>query len=267
MRMGATVASAVLLCAAQAAWAGFTFNYTVGPNVVAPGTNIFRFYAKNDQQGSQTGTQTLMGVSARMQSLGGPFRFDFIDVDGDGLPDANVNGVGMSEADVRGTFIRIGNRLDWFVPWQSLVPANGFTNTGLGGNPSAFNSTLLWGLDGVNLTANQKPPLLDATTGLGCFFGAAIVPDDTDVQVSGLIAAENGAVVSGLTSDSTVASIVPYESYDSQPSEPAGSDPSAWYAFDFIAYAPEPGTLGIMVVGAMTFLARRRRLPTTLRQI
>src|SRR5258706_3356947 len=100
-----------LMCAlvTASAQAGFQFNYTVteGTGALA-GNNIFKFYAKSDQLGEQLNSHLLLAVSARMQSLGQAFKFDLRDVDGDGLDDANIKGLGISENNITGTFIRIG---------------------------------------------------------------------------------------------------------------------------------------------------------------
>src|SRR5258706_5330646 len=190
-----------LVCALMAtgsARAGFQFNYTVTSGTGAlSGTNIFKFYAKNDQTGEQFNTHLLLGISGTMQALGGgAFTFDFRDLDGDGLNDANVKGTGISESNITGTFMRIGLSADWEggVPDNSILPAKPNSKTG---NPAAFNSTTSWGLDGVNLAANTNPSTLEAAQGLGAFFGAAVAPTGSDVKVFGRLAAEKGGVVIG----------------------------------------------------------------------
>ena len=56
-------AGALLLGVAPAAHAGFAINYTVTPGVDAlAGTNVFRFYAKNDQTGEQLGSKSLLAM-------------------------------------------------------------------------------------------------------------------------------------------------------------------------------------------------------------
>ena len=255
-----------LMCALMAgpALAGFQFNYTVTSGTGAlSGTNIFKFYAKNDQTGEQLNTHLLLGISGTMQSLnGGAFTFDRRDVDGDGLSDANVKGLGISESDITGSFMRIGLYSDWDlgVPEVSILPAKPFTKTG--GNPAAFNSTTSWGLDGVNLAANTNPSTLEAAQGLGAFFGAAVVPTGSDVKVSGRLAAEKGGVVIGgaapLPSDPVGLAVADVSPELSAIAAASNVELGTFIPFSFTATAPEPGTVGVMAVCAIGALARRR---------
>jgi hypothetical protein len=261
------ILAVVLMCAlmaAESAEAGFQFNYTVMPGTGAlEGTNIFKFYAKNDQTGEQLNTHLLLGISGTMQSLGGgAFTFDRRDIDGDGLNDVNVKGMGISESDITGTFLRIGLFSDWDlgVPEVSILPAKPYSKNG---NPSAFNSTLSWGLDGVNLAANTNPSTLEAAQGLGAFFGAAVVPVGSDVKVSGRLAAEKGGVVIG--------GAAPLPSSDLDALLSSGVSPAlnsiiaasnvevgTFVPFSFTATAPEPGTIGLMATCIAGALLRRR---------
>jgi hypothetical protein len=255
-----------MMCALMtgSARAGFQFNYTVTSGTGAlEGTNIFKFYAKNDQTGEQLNTHLLLGVSGTMQSLGGgAFTFDRRDVDGDGLVDANVKGLGISESNITGSFMRIGLYSDWDlgVPEVSILPAKPFTKTG--GNPSAFNSTLSWGLDGVNLAANTNPSTLEAAQGLGAFFGAAVVPAGSDVKVSGRLAAEKGGVVIGgsapLPSDPEALVGAGISPELNSIIAASNLEVGTFVPFSFTATAPEPGTIGLMASCVAGALMRRR---------
>src|SRR5688572_11152298 len=96
-----TIAVAAVFALAGTARAGFTFNYTVTPGSGdLAGKNVFNLYAKNDQKGEQYGSRSLLVAEITFQSLGSeptPFVFDFRDVDGDGLADANVFGYDFEE--------------------------------------------------------------------------------------------------------------------------------------------------------------------------
>jgi hypothetical protein len=255
-----------LACAlvTESARAGFQFNYTVTSGTGAlSGTNVFKFYAKNDQTGEQLNTHLLLGVSATMQSLGGgAFTFDRRDLDGDGLNDANVRGSGISLSNITGTFMRIGLSANWDggVPDNSILPAKPYSKTG---NPAAFDSTTSWGLDGVNLAANTNPSALEAAQGLGAFFGAAVVPAGSDVKVFGRLVAEKGGVVVG-GSAPVASDPVGLGNSDVSPELSAiiaasNVELGTYIPFSFTATAPEPGTLSVMGICAIGALAQRRR--------
>jgi len=256
-----------LVCAAAAAStarAGFQFNYEVIPGTGAlAGNNVFTFYAKNDQTGEQANSHLLLGVSMTMTSSSQPFVFESRDVDGDGLADVDVKGKGISQSNITGTFARIGQYSNWElgVPDRGITPTNPFTKTG--GNPGAFASIKTWGLDGVNLAANTNPSELEATTGLGCFFGAAVVPVGSDVTVTGRVAAEKGGVVVG--GQASLLAADPLLVDASAPADLAavaaasGLSVGTYIPFSFVATAPEPATFGLLGVAGIAALRRRRR--------
>lgn len=257
----------VLACAlsSASARAGFQFNYTVTAGTGAlDGKNIFAFYAKNDQIGEQLNTHYLLAISATMQSLGGPFTFDFRDVDHDGIADANILGDGIAQNNITGTFVRIGLTRDWDggVPDAGIKPAKPYSRSG---NPAAFNSILSWGLDGANLAVNTNPTPLEAAQGLGCFFGAAVVPVGSDVKVFGRLAAEKGGAVVGGEAPELASFDDPSLSQIGAPSDlapviaAAGLESGNFIPFSFTATAaPEPGTLGLLAVSALGLFRRRR---------
>jgi hypothetical protein len=263
MKKGFLAVGLVCALVTGSARAGFQFNYTVTSGTGAlEGTYIFKFYAKNDQTGEQLNTHLLLGVSGTMQSLGGAFTFDRRDIDGDGLNDVNVKGSGISESNITGSFMRIGLFSDWDlgVPENSILPAKPYSKNG---NPSAFNSTTSWGLDGVNLAANTNPSTLEAAQGLGAFFGAAVAPAGSDVKVSGRLAAEKGGVVIGgsapLPSDPAALVGTGISPELSSIIAASNLEVGTFVPFSFTATAPEPGTLSVMGICTIGALLRRRR--------
>jgi hypothetical protein len=249
----------VLVCAlmAESAWAGFVFNYTVMPGAGAlAGKNIFKFYALNDQTGEQAGSKALLASDIHFKSLGQPLVFNFRDVDNDEIVDANVSGLGMDETSVTGTFMRYGTSADW---QEVFVSPSGNRGSATNDATSKYANVTDFNLAGFSLNK-----ALDATQGLGRFYGAAVVPAGTDVNVFGRVAAEQGGVVgtgaapletSGIDSSLTDPATTSLLSAEAASSVTQGS----FYNFSFVATAPEPGTVGIIAVGGMLMMARRRR--------
>jgi hypothetical protein len=225
------------------AQAGFDFNYTVTPGTGAlAGDNIFKLYARNDQAGEQLNSKKLLALDIHFKPVSGSLIFDFSDVDGDSLPDANVGGNQMDENNITGTFMRTGAYKDWFI--AHTVPAPYSSKSG---NPvTAFAGVTDLELVGVVLGPNNAP---DATQGLGAFYGAAVVPAGVDVDIVGLVAAEYGGI-------SGTPAAIPGTG------GPVGAPPSQGpnFHFEFIAQAPEPATLAMVGMSGVIFLSRRRRL-------
>jgi hypothetical protein len=245
-----------LACAlmAESAWAGFVFNYTVMPGTGAlTGKNIFKFYALNDQTGDQLGSKSLLASDIHFQTVGQPLTFNFRDVDNDERLDANVSGLGMDENNVTGTFNRYGTSADW----------NEFYVRPVGNRGSATNdaTTAYANVTDFNITGFSQNKALDATQGLGRFYGAAVVPVGTDVHVFGQVAAEKGGVVGTgaalpdgadlLSSDPAMSSLLSAEAA-------ASVEQGAFFPFSFTATAPEPGTIGILGLAGTLMMARRR---------
>ena len=246
--MAAGLACALL---AAPAWAGFVFNYTVMPGTGAlAGKNIFKFYALNDQTGEQLGSKSLLASDIHFQTVGQPLTFDFRDVDNDGRADANVSGLGMDENSVTGTFSRYGTSADWQEVYVRPI----------GNRGSATNdaTTAYANVTDFNITGFSQNKAIDATQGIGRFYGAAVVPVGTDVHVFGQVAAEKGGVVGTgaapldlLTADPTMSALLSAEAAASVEQGPL-------FSFSFVATAPEPGTLGVLGMIGTVMMARRR---------
>jgi hypothetical protein len=222
--------------------AGFDFNYTVTPGTGAlAGNNIFALYAYNDQSGEQLGSKKLLVFDIHIKPLSGALVFDYSDVNGDSLPDANVAGYNMTETNITGTFLRTGTYPNFFIAHTSPTPYN---SNGTNDPVTAFTGVTDFNLVGTVLGPSNAP---DATTGLGAFYGAAVVPDGVDVSVSGLVAAEYGGI-------SGTPAPLPFDA-------PAGAPPTQGpnFNFSFIATAPEPASLSLLAIGAVAMMSRRQR--------
>jgi hypothetical protein len=254
MKKGSMAAGLACALLTGPAWAGFVFNYTVMPGTGAlAGQNIFKFYALNDQTGDQLGSKSLLASDIHFQTVGQPLKFDFRDVDNDGRVDANVSGLGMDENNVTGTFNRYGTSADW----------NEFYVRPLGNRGTASNdATMAYAtVTDFNITGFSQNKALDATQGLGRFYGAAVVPAGTDVHVFGQVAAEKGGVVGTgaalldgadlLFSDPGMSSLLSAEAA-------ASVEQGAFFPFSFTATAPEPGTMGVLGLTGTLMMARRR---------
>jgi hypothetical protein len=250
---GVVVALSFLPAVARA---GFQFNYTVtqGTGALA-GKNIFRFYALNDQTGDQAGSKSLLASDIHFTTQGQPLVFDFRDVDNDQRVDANVSGLGMDENNVTGTFMRYGTYTDWV---EAFIRPVGNRGSATNNATTAYAS-----VTDFNMAGFSQNKALDATQGLGRFYGAAVVPAGTNVNVFGKVAAESGGAAgtgaapldsSGIESlllDSTTTQLLAAEAA-------AGVEQGPFYNFSFVASAPEPGTIGLLGLAGTLMIARRR---------
>jgi hypothetical protein len=273
MTKGRVAAALSALLIGQSAHAGYVFNYTITPGVGAlAGDNVFKFYARNDQTGDQAGSKSMIAAKVRYQSVGTgqPLVFEFKDLNSDGVPDANIEGIGMSEAKVTGTFLRIesttpGALSDWSRAFST--PAGHMSRAGVVPTVN-YASVIDFNAEGAELRRINQNDWADATQGLGRFYGAAVVPAGTDVKVSGMVAAEKGGIVSTGATAAAMALLDDAPLYqslvDGAPVEgvPAAADaPLIYYPFSFVASAPEPATLGLLgiAIGATTLRRRARR--------
>jgi hypothetical protein len=260
MRNGFMAGCVVAVCLAAApARAGFVFNYTVTPgDGPLAGKNIFQFYAKNDQTGDQLGSKSLLAADIHFKPVGGtPLTFDFRDVNGDLIPDANISGSGMDEGNVGGTFMRFGTYADWQEVFVRPV-----------GNKSGGTTVPIVAyanVNDLNLVGFSLNKTLDATQGLGRFYGAAVVPIGVDVNVFGQVAAEKGGPVgtgaAPLVGDDVDALLASGDVSDAMlvSERSRGVEQGPFFQFNFVASAPEPATTGLMGVGTIAVLLRRRR--------
>ena len=254
MKMGRIAAGIVAgLALAPAAHGAFQFNYTVTPQSGAlAGKNLFKFYAFNDQRGEQAGSHSLLVMEVHFKTQNQPFGFDFRDTDGDTKSDANIFGKDFDETNAASTFMRIGSYSEW-IP---VLPNPNTFSTKAGAADPAQNYSNVTDFLVSGFSTNKA---LDATQGLGRFYGAALVPAGVDINVVGKVAAEVGGVsgtgAAPLEDPSLLDASSPLELALAQAQVSPGPD----YFFNFTATAPEPGALSLLAVPALTLLRRRRR--------
>ena len=249
------VGALAALVLSPSAQAGFQFNYTVTPGTGAlAGDNIFRFYAKNDQTGDQAGSKSLLASDIHFKTQGQPLVFDFRDANNDSRIDANVSGRGMDETNITGTFMRFGDYADW----QSVYVRP------IGNDGSSTNNaqTAYANVTDFNMAGFSLNKALDATQGIGRFYGAAVVPAGVDVTVVGKVAAEKGgAAGTGAAPLDAAELLVSADSTTALVSAEAAAavEQGPFYQFSFTATAPEPSAVCLLAAPALTLLRRRRR--------
>jgi hypothetical protein len=255
MKAGRIAAGALAaLVFSPAAHAGFQFNYTVTPGTGAlAGDNIFRFYAKNDQTGDQAGSKSLLASDIHFKTQSQPLVFDFRDANNDSRIDANVSGRGMDENNITGTFMRFGDYADWQAVYVRPVGNDGSSTNNA---QTAYASVTDFNMVGFSLNK-----ALDATQGLGRFYGAAVAPAGMDVTVVGQVAAEKGNATGTGAAPLDLAEFLAAESTTSlfSAESAAAVEQGPFYQFSFTATAPEPGALCLLALPALTLLRRRRR--------
>jgi hypothetical protein len=270
-------AGAAVLGLGGTAQAGFVFNYTVTPGSgELAGKNVFNFYAKNDQKGEQYGSKSLLVMEVHFKTTGAPFTFDFRDVDGDGQADANVFGKDFDESNGQSTFMRIGS----YAEWLSVLPrANTYSTQAGAADPRQGYSNV----SDFLVSGFSTNKALDATQGMGRYFGTAVVPAGVDINVFGKVAAEVGGIAEPGTggpaagapvdlgapslavTDPELAAILRAQSSVELGEALAGASPAPApispgpdFFFNFVATAPEPGGWVALGLGA-AMLGRRRR--------
>ena len=110
----AVAATAVLATSVEKARAAFTLSLS-GPTAITTGTNAGDVYYNlsainnGNTGGNSTGTQLLaFDTTAAITSATGNIVFQLTDLDGDGSPDANVFGNGITATSGLGSYMRIG---------------------------------------------------------------------------------------------------------------------------------------------------------------
>jgi hypothetical protein len=245
-------AVAVVALFAGRSQAGFVFTYTVEPTTIQGSLkNVFKFYARNDQQGDQAGSKSLLAISVHLKPQGQPLAFNFQDLNGDGIVDADVSGKDQSSGNVTGSFVRVGSYADWLPVWvrpQGDQSGGGFVPT-----TAYSNVTDLW-IEGFS-----QNKALDATVAPGQFYAAAVAPLGVNIDVVGMVAAEKGGIASTLTGE-TVQQMVENEGvsleFATQLTQNLEVGPN--FSFSFTAVAPEPSGVGLVALAGAGVLARRR---------
>jgi hypothetical protein len=189
------------------------------------GFDVIKFFAKNDGLDG-TGTQ-LQSVDITLSLPTSPnsnLKVDFRDIDFDGEPDANVLGGGAFPiANPPGTYIRVGGAASFNT---ATAPPNANSDPDADGVPNRQPSQDPFYTNLKTLrVAGFNPTAPAATTGLGAQFAAAVVPDGVTVLAAGGVAGTTGA-------------ITPVSELNA---------------------VPEPATIGLLGLGVMSMMGRRRR--------
>lgn len=246
----------VVLTLGGTARAGFQFNYTLtsGTGALA-GKNVFNFYAKNDQQGGQAGSKGLIAIEAHFVASQA-FTFDLSDVDADGLTDVNVFGKGFDQTNAASTFMRLGS----FAKWFGVLPKDNLYRTGGGAVNPAQNFANVTDFRAVGAIQGGNTDVLDATQGLGLYYGTAVVPVGVDVTVNGMVAAEKGDIVGTPAAPPEDGGTFLSGEWELalRAQEQSGLTQGPNFPFNFTAAAPEPATLGVIGAAALGLLTRRR---------
>ena len=224
-RAWALSAAAAATLAASAAQAGFVIS-SVRTTIGSEDVVVFR--ALNDGTGgSGTKLQALDVVASTPYTAGDNIKIQLADFDGDGENDANPIGVGINAGQATGSFIRIGSTANFNTVFVDPSPTT--TDTDFDGIPDQAIAADYVNGKVVSFNVAGFPfPAPTATAGSGQVFANIVVPTGISVQVFWQMGGEIGNPFVGTYID-------------------PGLD------------IPEPATLGVLALGALGLLARRRQ--------
>jgi hypothetical protein len=160
------------------------------------GFEIHRFVAINNSVAEMAGTTRLRSIDATLSVTGaGYLKLDFRDLDFDGVPDANILGVGVHPAMPSGSYIRVGGAAVFVA--DSVLPAGGNSDSDgdyeADGQPSQM-AAFTTDLRSIQVVGSQ-PAENSPTATEGRLFATAIVPTGTEFRAFGTLAAETGLPV------------------------------------------------------------------------
>ena len=220
--LGGAVLATFLASTAQAGFVISSVRTTIGSEDVV----VFR--ALNDGTGgSGTKLQALDVVASTPYTAGDNIKIQLADFDGDGENDANPIGVGINAGQATGSFIRIGSTANFNTVFVDPSPTT--TDTDFDGIPDQAIAADYVNGKVVSFNVAGFPfPAPTATAGSGQVFANIVVPTGISVQVFWQMGGEIGNPFVGTYID-------------------PGLD------------IPEPATLGVLALGALGLLARRRQ--------
>ena len=228
MRVRSLLAASVALAmGASVANAGFVVTSTRTPSTNVPGFDVIKYFAINDGLDG-TGTQlqsvdiTLAIQPPPAPGNGNPLKFRLIEAGEDGVDDVDLFGTvpGFSSLNPQGTYVRVGAGTSWNV---ATAPTG--LNSDPDGNGVADSNPgqTFANVKSVRVAGFTSAPV--TATGAGAQFAAILAPTGTFVVASGGVAGFTGGITNGTWPDPV----------------------------------PEPATIGLLGLGMMSMMGRRRR--------
>jgi len=206
---------------ASVANADFVVTSTRAASTANPGFDVIKYFALND---GANGTGTLLqSVDVTLTSAGDPLKFRLIDSDGDGTEDVDLflTVPGFSVANPQGTYVRVGAPASWNV---ASAPGGASSDPDGDGTPNSNPAQTFGNVRNVRV-AGFNASGVAANTGQGAQFAALIVPAGTPVLAAGGVAGTAGGITNFAVPDPV----------------------------------PEPTTIGLLGLGVIGLMGRRRR--------